>query len=723
MDNLKNKSLWAFLGSVTPLVVSANTYPPVCIPPSTQILGDVITNHPHPDAVYLEADRGEIKRRGISQLDGKVIIQRNQQRLNAEQASYNQQTKQVTASGNVTLSAPNTHFQSDRIHYNLAKQAGTIENAQYQLPGTHTHGKSQRIIQHNAEELELQGASYTTCPIMDPSWHLASSSIKLNHKTQTGSAQNVTLRVGDIPIFYFPWLNFSLNNQRKSGFLSPKAGISDQSGYELTIPYYFNLAPNYDATLSVTQLSKRGWKLDSELRFKTEDGEGALNYQFLPSDKAFNKQWRDYFKLGYTHTLSPRSKLTLNAEGVSDRQYFHDLSDSLVLSTTSALAREIRYSVTGDYWDFSLSALDHQVLDTSSQPYAKLPELKFKYQSPHRYNQLDFAIDAEATYFDKTTSTTGLRIDVGLSASKRFGNQAWYLIPTTEYRLTQYNLQNGTHGNTHSRALPSFSLDGGLFFEKTLKNGLTQTLEPRFFYTYTPYKDQSQLPTFDTSLTDFSTNTQLFETNRYTGKDRIGDTNQLTLALTTRLQDPKTGQETTEASIGQVFYFDDRKVTLPGETLPTGRSSALAVEVKRRLTDTTRLSSTWLWDPSQNDWASEEIRVNYQDEKKRIANISYQHLKGELSEVDGSFSLPLNQKWSMVGRADYDLFNHRSLELLAGLEYRDCCWGARAVARRYLTSDNVTYDDALYFELELKGLGSVGNSARSILQEKTYGYE
>jgi len=723
VDRLKNKYLWIFLGSIVSVSSYAEDYPPVCKPPKPQTAGKTITQDPHVDAVYLEADNGVISRQGVSELDGSVIIQRNQQTLNADNARYDRQTEQVNASGNISLNSGKTTFSSDRIDYNLAKQAGTIENAKYQMEGSHVHGQSKTITQKNADELELSQATYTTCPAPDPSWHLSSGNISLNNKTKTGTAKNVVLRAGNIPLFYFPWLSFSLDNERKSGFLSPKAGISEHSGYELTLPYYFNIAPNYDATLSLTALSERGWQLDGEFRFLSDFGKGSVEYQVLPSDDKYNDEWRDYFKIGYEHTMGPRSKLRLKAEGVSDNDYFTDLGDGLVSSTTSALEREVRYSIDGANWDFSLSALDYQVLDASYQPYAKLPEAKFSYQSPHKYNKTDVSVEAEATYFEGSADPTGMRVDIGLKATKRFGNEAWYLKPSAEYRLTQYNLQDNPGGNTLSRNLPTYSLDGGLFFDRLLKNGLKQTLEPRLFYTYTPYTDQSDIPVFDSSVIDFSTSTQLFSSNRFTGKDRIGDSNQLTLALTSRLQNPKTGQEMLNISAGQVFYFDDRKVTLPGESALTNNRSDIAFELAGRLNDKTRLSTTWLWDPDNTDWSSKEARINYQDDKKRILNFSYQNLQDEVEEIDASFSLPLTQKWSMVGRADYDLFNDRSLELLAGVEYQDCCWGTRITARRYLTSDNITYDDALYFELELKGLGSIGNSARSILQEKTYGYE
>ncbi|PID46432.1 MAG: LPS biosynthesis protein [Proteobacteria bacterium] len=693
------------------------------MPPKPQPKGNTITDNPHTDAVYLEADGGVIRRKGISELEGAVIIQRNHHTLNADKAQYDSRNTQVKASGNVILSSADTHFKSDRIDYNLTKHQGTIHNASYQVNGSDTHGKSQLIQQKNADKLTLHNATYTTCPAPDPSWHIASRRLTLDNNTQTGHAEHVTFRAGDIPLFYLPWFSFSLNNQRKSGFLSPKVGMSDQSGYEITLPYYFNIAPNYDATVSLTRLSKRGWEINSQFRFMNKQGQGIVDYRALPDDGKYNDKWRDYFNVGYEHRLSQNSKITFNAEGVSDDDYFNDLGNSLVSTTTSALERQIRFTKNSENWAFSLSALDYQVLDADYQPYAKLPEAKFSYQSPHKYNQTNVSLAAEATYFESSADPTGLRIDVGLKASRRFGNDAWYVKPGAEYRLTQYNLENNQGDNTLSRAVPTFTLDSRLFFERTLKNGFTQTLEPRLFYAYTPYKDQSDYPVFDTAEIDFSTANQLFSSNRFTGKDRIGDTNQLTLALTSRIQNPKSGHELLELNAGQVFYFEDRDVTLPGKSALTGKNSEIVLGLSSHLNDQIHFSTTWLWDPDKNDWSSKEARINYQDEKQRTLNLSYQHLDGEVSEVDSSFSLPFNQRWSMVGRVDYDLFNDRSLELLAGFEYRDCCWGSRLVARRYLTSDNTTYDDALYFELELKGLGRIGNSARSILQEKTYGYE
>ncbi len=729
MDKLNKKNLCILIGGLFPIGLQAYTNPPVCVAPTAAKAANTITDSPSLDAVYVAADNGSINRQGISELDGAVIIQRNNQRLNANQATFNNKKNQVTAKGNVLLSTETTTFQSDSIDYNIANQSGVINNAKYQVKGSHTNGSSSKISQKNKDELELENATYTTCPAPDPSWHISSSNINLNQATGVGTAENLSLKVGNVPIFYFPWISFPLSNpftgqtQRKSGFLVPEVGVSDQSGYEITIPYYLNIAPNYDATFYITPLSERGVRINSIARFMTQKSRGELDYSFIPNDRASNDEWRDYFKFTYQRNMGHRRTLTIKSEGVSDDEYLDDLSDSLSISSTSALERTIRYDVGSANWDFSIAALDYQVLDANSQPYAKLPELTFNYQSPHKYNGLDLTLDAQATYFEGSADPTGLRLDVGLSASKRFGNDAWYFKPSLSYQATHYSLQNNGTDNSLYRGLPTITLDSGVFFERDLNGQLKQSLEPRLFYTYTPFEDQSSIPIFDSARTDFSTSNQLFEANRFTGKDRIADANQLTLALTSRVQNTRTGDELFKASVGQIFYFDDRKVTLPGDNVLTDKSSEFAFEVSTKLNKNTKFSTTAFWDPNTSKWASNEARINYADDNNKILNLNYQHIYGEVSELDTSFSLPINEKWGLVGKLDYDLSNDRVLEQLAGIEYKDCCLTSRLVARRYLTTDNTSYDDAVFFEFNLKGLGGISTGVNTILKENIYGYE
>jgi LPS-assembly protein len=266
-------------------------------------------------------------------------------------------------------------------------------------------------------------------------------------------------------------------------------------------------------------------------------------------------------------------------------------------------------------------------------------------------------------------------------------------------------------------------LDSGIFFDRDIKDKYVQTLEPRLFYTYTPFKDQSDFPVFDTVKTDFSTSNLLFRENRFTGKDRIAVTNQLTFALSSRIQNRQNGKELLKASIGQIINFSDRKVTLPGGTIQTGKRSDLVLELSGRLNDNFRLTSINTLNSESRKASSLDLRLNYKDEKNRIANLSFRKLDTELKQVSFSTFLPINDKWSFVSSVDQDIKNHRNLEVFAGLEYQDCCWKTRLVMKRYLTSDNITYETPIFLEFELKGLGNIGNSATRQIKDKIYGYD
>ncbi|MCK5917338.1 MAG: LPS-assembly protein LptD [Cocleimonas sp.] len=696
---------------------------PVCAVPQRFDVKQ-ITNNPAQNAIYMEADEGLINRTGVSSLLGNTIIQQNDLTLNANKASLNGSNNTVSADGKVILSTKNIQFDSDSINYQLDSQSGEFNNVRYQLKKSSTNGHSNKVIQINESQLELQDATYTTCPPSANSWHIAADNIKLDQDKQLGTAKNVTFKVGGTPIFYLPWMSFSLNNQRKSGFLSPSLQISEQSGFSIATPYYFNLAPNSDATLTPSYLSKRGLKLDGEFRYLTHRHKGLLEYEILPRDKASDDKQRDYFKINHSSKLTKSTRLNVKLEGVSDNKYFDDFGKSLSTSSTSALERRIEVVKVGKNWRFSAASVDYQALNATDAPYSKVPELKFSYTPKTLSNDIKLSLDTELSYFDKSNAPTGMRFDVNLKASKKFGNDGWYFKPSVGLQHTYYNLKDNPAGNKHNRSLPTLSLDTGLFFDRPWADGkLTQTLEPRLFYTYTPFRDQSKLPLFDTAKTDFSTSTQLFSENRYTGKDRIGDTNNLTVALTSRIQNRETGKELFTASVGQIFYFEDRKVTLPEETVQRHSESEFAFELSGKINDNTRLSTSTFWDPKTQKWTTTETRINYKDDKGKIANISYLSLGSELEQASASFAMPLDKIWSVVGRVDHDLKNDRNLETLAGVEYQNCCWKTRLVGRKYLTSDNNTYDDAIFLQFELKGLGNLGNKANNFLEDKIYGYE
>lgn len=681
---------------------------------------------PSPGAVYLEADEGKISQAGTSVLKGNITIQQDQTFLRADEATFNRKTQTVNAKNNISLETPTLQIDSQSLELQLSTDKATIIDTSYQLKNGDGNGVSKRITQDAKEKTVLEDATFSTCPANQKSWHIKAENITLDHTKKIGTAKNVSLRIGNTPLFYSPYFDFPLENQRKSGFLAPRIGITAQSGTSISLPYYFNLAPNYDLTLTPNILTQRGIKLDSEFRYLGKKNEGIYRLDVLPSDNNYSNEDRVLSSIKHRTKLAENTELTIDATNVSDDDYFDDLGDSLLSSSTVSLERTLRISRTQDDWTFSTSLQDYQILDSSTPPYSRLPELSFQYAPENGFYNTKNRFETELVNFHRNNDVTGLRLDINALSSKRFGDASWYVEPSLELRHTMYSLDNNTttDNDSPSRTLPTASIDAGVFLERDIpEKNLIQTLEPRLLYTYTPFKDQSDIPVFDSAATSFGTSTQLFAKNRFTGKDRIGDSNQLTTALTSRLINTKDGREKLTASIGQIFYFDDRRVTLPGFTTDTTSSSELALELSSEIGKRTRFISSTYWDTDSKEISLNETRLHYKDPKDRIVNLVYSNLDDEFEQAQLSFSTPVNEEWALIGNYERDLKNDRDLEALAGIEYRSCCWKTRIVGRRYLTSDNITYDNATFIEFELKGLGNVGTGAENFLKEQIYGYE
>lgn len=681
---------------------------------------------PVPNATYLEADSGTIKREGISTLAGKVDIRHNQQHIQADRASYDAPNDQLNAEGNIVLSTDNLRLNSSKIEYQLKQQTGSIYDVEYSLKQGDGSGSSDIVTVSGDKKTTLKNASFSTCPVEKRSWSIVASDIKLDHEKALGTAKSVTFNAGNTPIFYMPSFRFPLNNQRLSGFLSPSFRLDEKSGTQVNIPYYLNLAPNYDATLTSNILSKRGFQLGTEFRYLSEKYSGQLIVDYLFDDNEKDNEDRSLVSIKHKTQFTSKTSLNINASNVSDDEYFDDFGKTLVTSSTPALERRIDLTTEGKDWVFNTAIQDFQILDSNDAPYSRLPELKFTYTPEQKMGQFNYDLETELVQFNKNNNINGVRFDINANASKRYGNSAWYVQPAVRLQHTQYSLTDNTlsANDTPSRTLPTLSVDTGIFLDRDIDDGKRiNTLEPRLFYTYTPFKDQSDIPVFDSATNSFSTSTRLFSQNRFTGKDRIGDSNQLTAALTSRLLNTSTGIEEGSISIGQIFFFDDRRVTLPNTAIETNSSSEFAFELAGKLNPNTRLITSTFWDPDTNSVSSTETRLHYKDSKDRLANLSYRRLDQELEQTAFSFSTPINEEWSLVSNFEYDLLEKRNLETLAGVEYSSCCYKTRFVTRRFLNSDNVNYDTAFFIEFELKGLGSLGTGATNILEEQIYGYE
>ena len=676
-----------------------------------------------PQAVYIEADSALFRDTGVSTMSGNVHVSQANRRLQADEASYEQPAGIVSGSGNVSFSSDNMQVRSSKLRYNLTQNTGEMREAEYHLSQADGQGFSKRVVQESPNLTRMEDSTYTTCPVEKPDWSLNAKTITLNHAEERGTARNATLKIRDVPVLYLPYFSFPLTDARKSGFLWPVIGTNTSSGLQLSTPYYWNLAPNYDLTLTPTLLSRRGLQLGGEFRYLTPKHKGTASYVLLPKDNASDKDNRFYFNVNNDTRLGELSSLQLKAEGVSDDQYFVDLGNSLAATSVVNLERRLEYRTAGSNWSFSSLLQNYQVLDGGTAPHARLPQLLLSYNPPQKSNGLNLKAETEYTNFTGSkTETNGKRLDLMTRVSKKFSTDAAYVKPSLTFRHTEYALDDANNTQI-SRSLPTASVDSGLFLEREIKEGrYIQTLEPRLFYTYTPYRDQSNIPVFDSSARSLSYN-QLFSENRFTGKDRIADTNRLSASISTRIQSPKDGRELFRASIGQMYHFDDRKVTLPDTAALEGDRSELILEAAGEINPRTRISTTAYWDSEEKTVNAGEVRVHYKDDKKRVLNVGYAELKDEFKSANLSFAVPINNNWKAVGAWERDLKNNRDLETVIGAEYESCCWKTRVASRNYLLTDNTTRDNAVFVELELKGLGNFGSGTRDLLQNRVYGYE
>lgn len=712
------------LSLTSPCLLAASPKPwPVCAAPTTSTKRSILRPSGLAEmAVYVEADQALFRERGTSELQGDVYVSQQDQHVYADRATFNKTTGKITAEGGVHLQTDSSQLDSESLSYNLQTGLGQLTDVAYLLNNAEGRGKSKAFVQESKTRTRLTDATYTTCPLGNETWQFTAQRLELDRETDKGVARHVKFSIHNQLVAYLPYFSFPLSDKRQSGFLTPNLGTDEKSGVRLSVPYYLNLAPNYDLTLTGNFLSERGFKTDAAFRYLFDEREGTFDYEFLPNDRRYNDKNRWLYRINHSSNAIAGGDLTLQASGVSDSDYFNDLGSSLAASSTVNLERTLSYTNTKDDWTLSALAQDYQILDSSTATYARLPQISLSYAPEVGENELQMQASGEYTYFTKSNATKGQRIDLQASAKKRFGNSYSYVTPALKVEHTHYQLSDGDT-TTLSRTLPTASLDSGLFFERNVFKGeRIQTLEPRLYYTYTPFKDQSAIPVFDSAKRTFNYS-QLFSDRLFSGKDRIADANRLSASLTTRLQLPAKGREIFSASIGQIHYFDERKVTLPDEAKPSGTHSEVVMEVAGELNATTRLAGTAFVDSSTDEITASQVRLNYRDPKQRILNLGYGQRKTEYEAAHLSFATPVSENWKIVGAYERDLQSGRSLEGLGGLEYQSCCWKSRIASRRYLLSDNKTYDNAFFVEFELKGLGNFGSGTRNLLENRIYGYE
>lgn len=764
-----------------------------------------------PTYVSAKATRYE-QEQEIATLAGDVVLRQGSMQAEADEARLHQLENRGELVGNVRLRDRNALMVGDRAEIFLDNGEAKVENAEYVVHSGKVRGSALYAKREETAIIRLKDGTYTRCEPGENTWHLQGNNVTLNPATGFGSATNVTLRVKDVPVFYTPYIYFPIDDRRQSGFLAPSIGSSSDTGFSLQTPYYFNLAPNFDATLYPHLMTDRGLLMEGEFRYLTRSSEGQFGAAYLDDSNDDRKLQSEYEDQRWMYSWQHRTGLDsrwlaeVDYTDISDPYYFQDLDTNLNISTKEHLDQRGTLTYRGDNYTARLNAHAYERATVADiTPYERLPQVTLDGRLPFQPGGLNFAYKTEFVSFqrslrdgffqnedgiderwydDRLTGLTRaegerLHLEPGVSLPLQW---TWgFVKPSLKYAYTQYSLDLDSKGrdpafggitnfeDSPDRSVPIFSVDSGLYFDRDTQwfgKDYRQTLEPRLFYLYVPKEDQDDIPVFDTGESSFSYSS-LWRENRFSGRDRIGDANQLSLGVTNRWIEPN-GFERQRLSIGQIYYFRDREVQLPGmsvEGRPDAQSSVspYALEYQYRYNRDWRFTSTFNWDPDQGRTRSGSAMWHYQPEANpnKIVNLGYRYRNdtirfdqatGEwtyggdygtpgtpeyiedyykINQHDFSFIWPIVPQWSVIGRWQHDYSRSRTLEAFGGFEYDSCCWKLRLINRYWVDYDETSLnpdrndepDSGIFLQIVLKGLGGVvGSATETFLEQGIQGY-
>ncbi|MBV6422794.1 MAG: LPS-assembly protein LptD [Steroidobacteraceae bacterium] len=678
--------------------------------------------------IEVTGDHASLGVNGDAVLSGNVQVTQGDRSIHADHVEYDAKGGRLAVDGRVEYRDPLLIVRGRSGRYS-ATEGADFKGAEFELPSRPARGTAASMTLDAVGNARLTDVTFTTCPLTDPAWRLRADRIDLDSAHRNGVGRGTRVEFKGVPIFYAPWISFPLGTERKSGFLFPGAGYSTRSGAQLSVPYYWNIAPNRDLSFEPVIFARRGIDVAGNFRYLTRASRGKLDVSYLPDDRLFDDD-RSYVHLGHRSELPAGWRFSIDAANASDTQYFEDFgqgpegtSIAFVERTAELTYRDAHWNLRGAFQDFQTIDVDVAAID---RPYAAVPQLYAS--ADYRVGQalqLRYGFEAEVVNFERNVGVTGWRYDAAPHLGLDWQGAGYFIRPALTWRATGYSLEDTAPGADRSphRSLPTASLDLGLIFEgATGSHGQRRlTVEPRALYQYTPYRNQDALPVFDTAVPDL-TLVQLFRTNRYVGGDRIADANQASFGVTSRVLDAASGRQLLAASIGQTVYFDTPRVSLPGEPVTDRDTSDLIAQIALTALRDWTADLGVQWNPEASERERMQVQLQYRPAATSVVNVGYRYQRDRIDQADASVAWPVTKRWSLFGRYIYSLHDDETLDQFAGFEYRSCCWRFRAVGRRFVSSRTGERDTGLYLQLELSGLASVGSSAVSFLEDAIRGY-
>ena len=727
---------------------------------------------PEQASLRVNANSTEALQEDIALLEGDVQISQGYRQVRSDTAVVNQVNRQVILEGNVRFREPGMLLLGDSAKVDIDSKEVEIANATYVLHEAAVRGNAGTLSRTQEGIIVIDEATYSACEPGDNTWQLVTKEIGIDQNTGFATVKNARLEVKDVPIFYIPYIKFPVDDRRSSGLLFPTLGADKENGLDIAQPIYWNIAPNYDATFTARYIQERGIGLGLDFRHLNSWSENQIVASYLGSDKGGAdddkidpltglrpNQGEDRYLTGVNHTggAGHAWSTMLDINHVSDVDYFRDLGNlTLDDNSLTHLQRRASAGYKTKHWNYLLEAQDYQVITQGlDDQYSVLPQISA--DGYYRFSNA-LVIDLKNRYsafnHDDKRFVTGSRssIDYGISWDKRW---SWgYFKPQFRARHLHYSLDAGQQSalldSAPSVSVPVYSVDTGIFLERKVSwlSNYKQYFEPRLFYVRAGYKDQSNLPDFDTR--EFTPSYDLlFRENRFNGGDRISDENRLTLAFTSLYIDQRTGQETFRVRVAQSIYYDDRRVTLSAnpdmdELDELSRNqSPLAIEWAARISKDWRITSDLIYDNHDNELEKSSLGVRYNNGQNQLLNFTYRYTRRaprifsgmdidqDIEQADISAFVPAWGNFNWVGRWNHDFTNKRELELFAGFEYNSCCWRASLVARRWLDrEDEILFPEedlearnGIFFQIQFKGLAGTGSRVDTMLNNGIYGYE
>lgn len=706
---------------------------------NSSIGSSIITNH---DLIEVEADESywhEGKQLTILQGDTKIV--RGSETIRSELTNFLQLENRARLSGHVQYNADGIEVRAPYAEYNTKESRADFISPKYKYSSLNISGKARYGVRLKNKKMFLKNSTYTTCDLINPDWNLISKSTELDFERGVGTGKNVFVTVKGVPVFYSPYMQFSLDEQRKTGFLVPDFSGSWVKGPDVIAPFYWNIAENMDMLIEPSYIQERGSQITSHFRYLNNNYKGSIFLSYLDDDsqyKVSGKNTRDNsdrYNIYLEHKQNFKNNLSVDMlyDKYSDKDYFDDFGSGISRSSTSYKTRHLKLNYNFNGWDINSRFKGYQVFDknvnSSSKPYDILPEINLSKRWDKKFASFD--LKSSLSKWDHISKVDGARADIQIGLDKVFQMRGISIKPRLKIQHTSYDLDNQVAGftSTPSKTIPIFTLDNQITLTKQIKNtDIAHQVRPRIFYLYSGEENQDDIPIFDTGLNEF-TYSQLFRDNSYSGLDRNSDTNQMTISISSSFYNLKEFRNIFTASVGRIIYFEDRNISTDNNTTYTTPNSNIIGELEYNPVKNISLKSTFLYDTNgKNNKTQKNIHsFQYRGKGNNVFNASYRYRKDDTEQGDISFAYGINDRLNILGRWNYDFKNNSNaenagdIETLAGLEYESCCWKARLVQRRYKV-DTEIYEKDIQFQIMLKGFTDVGTPLGDLIADSIKGY-